>query len=88
MAVYNVSFQLRVSAKRYEGLYREIKMTACLRILDSTWLISTKESVLQLFDRLSKEIESDDSLFISKVSRFEYEGRLGEHCWDWLRERV
>lgn len=88
MAVYCVSYDLNKSGKNYEGLYEELKKTAWAHVLGSTWLVSTSESVVQLRDRLRTRMDSDDSIFISKVNRGEYEGWLAQTFWDWLKERV
>lgn len=88
MAVYNVSYDLRKSGKNYTGLYDEIKKRDWAHILDSTWLISTTESATQLRDRLRTTMDEDDSIFISKVNRIEYEGWLAQEYWDWIRSHI
>lgn len=88
MAVFSVSYDLNKSGKNYEGLYAELKKTGYAHIMDSTWLVSTSETVYQLRDRLMTQLDNNDSLFISKVNKNEYSGWLNQSFWDWITKHV
>lgn len=88
MAVYQVSYDLNKSNKNYNGLYEELKKTSWAHILDSTWLISTSEDATQLRDRLKTQIDSNDTLFVSRVYKDQYDGWLAQMFWDWLAQEL
>jgi hypothetical protein len=88
MAVYCFSYDLNKQGQDYNSLYEEIKRTECLRILDSTWLVSTTETATQLRDRLRQRMDSNDSMFISKVNQGQYDGWIAATYWTWLSARL
>lgn len=88
MAVFSVSYDLNKQGKNYDGLYAALKKTDYNHIMDSTWLVSTNETIQQLNDRLKTQTDDNDYLFISKVNGGEYKGWLQTSIWEWLRARL
>lgn len=86
--VYMVGYDLNKSGQDYNGLYSELKKSASYwHYLDSTWLISTRETANQLYDRISHHIDANDYVLIMEV-RADYQGWLPEKAWEWIREHV
>ena len=88
MAVFCVSYDLNKAGQNYEALWAELKRTQYNHILDSTWLVSTTESVNQLRDRLRKHVDQNDHIFISKVNAGQYDGWMPQTVWDWITPRL
>lgn len=68
MPVYHVSYDLSNGDDAYKGLWDELKKFDYCHILQSTWLVATKESAADLYFRLSKHIsENKDGVLVSEV---------------------
>ena len=82
--VYLVSYDLRRRRRDYKGLIDELQNSrGWWHYLDSTWLISTQESVEQLAARLTPHFDNNDSLLVIEVRR-NYQGLLPKEAWDWI----
>lgn len=87
MGVYSISYDLRNSDKDYEGLYKAIKSRySWCHSLESTWLIETYDTAPTIFNNLKSHIDSNDLIFISRITT-DYYGRLPEEAWEWLKKR-
>lgn len=83
-----VTYDLCNQGKKYEGLYKELKNSpGWWHYLDSTWLISTKESPKELYNRLAIHLDESDSLLIIEVKR-NYYGWLPEEAFPWMQKHV
>tara|TARA_R110000787_G_scaffold164366_3_gene277485 strand:- start:12455 stop:12736 length:282 start_codon:yes stop_codon:yes gene_type:complete len=73
MAVYQIDYDLRKN-RNYEELYKRIKsyQSRC-RPLESTWVISTSQSAVQVRDYLRGAIDKDDGLLVIRLR--------GEAAW-------
>ena len=88
MSVYCVSYDLNKAGQNYNALYDELKKSpGWCHPLDSTWLISTRESAQQLSDRLRKHLDNNDTLLVIGVTK-EYSGWLPQATWDWMRQHI
>ena len=88
MAVFTVSYDLNKSGQNYEALWAELKRTQYNHILDSTWLISTTETVEQISDRLRKHMDQNDHVIISRLNAGQYNGWMPKDVWEWIRTRL
>ena len=69
MKCYLISYDLR-KTRNYEALYEAIKSFGPWgKINESTWIIGSYQSAVQIRDYLLNFIDSDDRLFIVKSDR-------------------
>jgi hypothetical protein len=88
MAVYNVSYDLNKAGKNYEGLIEELKKSSgWWHYLRSTWLISTRETPTQLYNRLQPYLDNDDHILIIEVCN-NSNGWLPKKAWEWINSNV
>ena len=85
--VYLITYDLNKTGQNYTDLYEVIKtLGPWAHYLDSTWFVDTSYSSEQIRDKLLEVIDSNDSLFITKISS--YSGWLHKDAWPWLSEHV
>ncbi len=84
-----ITYDLNKPEKDYSDLYRAIKAISSdyVHQLTSVWLMDTYLSAEQVFNRLSAHIDSNDELFVVRITK-EYKGWLLQNTWDWLNKRV
>ena len=88
MAVYLVTYDLNKAGKDYKSLYDEIQaLGSWSHYLDSTWFVDTSLTATQIRDKLISVMDSNDYLFVTKVTR-NYSGWLQTKAWDWLTDHV
>jgi len=63
-----VGYDLNRPGQNYEGLIGALKAKPWWHHLDSTWLIRTEETPVQLRDRLARHIDSGDELLVIDVT--------------------
>lgn len=86
--VYLITYDLNKKGQNYEKLYESIKsLGSCAHYLDSTWFVDTYRTSNDIRDILRNVMDSNDSLFVSKVTK-SYSGWLPNEAWDWLSKHV
>lgn len=85
-----ITYDLHRPAQNYTGLHEEIKKFGTWwHHLESTWLVETSLSPLDVWERLSSKVDKDDSVLVIRVSNSpKYSGWLPQKAWDWLNERT
>ena len=87
MSVYLVTYDLRIPGRDYSALYKEIKsLGASARHMESTWFVDSTLSSNAIRDRLTRVMDANDYLFITRIA--DYSGRLPQEAWDWLMRYV
>ncbi|MCF0049273.1 hypothetical protein LXM25_04335 [Dyadobacter sp. LJ53] len=84
---YIINYDLR-KQRDYDSLYKAIKSYGTwARPLESTWVIVTEQTAIEVRDYLSKYMDSDDGLLVVRSS--------GEAAWrsvdcknEWLKEHL
>jgi hypothetical protein len=78
---YLIGYDLNKSGKNYDGLIDKIKEIPTLwwHHLDSTWIIKTDQSAVQVRDQLKPYLDSDDELLVVRLT--------GEGAWTGFNER-
>jgi hypothetical protein len=73
MKVYQIDYDLR-KQRNYAALYEQIRSygTYC-HPLESTWIIATQQSAEQIRDKLTKTMDGDDGLLVTRLQ--------GEAAW-------
>lgn len=86
MAIYSISYDLNKVGQNYEILINEIKLSnSWCKPMESHWLISSRETVTQVYNRLAKHLDKNDSILVTKLSP-DYYGFLPQVIWNWLKE--
>ncbi|MGG4039935.1 hypothetical protein [Heyndrickxia ginsengihumi] len=87
MSVYLITYDLNAPGKDYGKLYEEIKsLGAWAHYMESVWFVDTDLDPNSIRDKLKEIIDSNDSLFVSKVTS--YSGWADKKLWDWLSKHV
>ena len=88
MKVLLVSYDLNKQGKDYDGLYKVLKSAPdWWHYLDSCWLLKTKLSAQQWFDKLKPHIDEDDYLLVIDVGK-DRQGWLTKDAWEWIYNNV
>jgi hypothetical protein len=70
MKCYIITYDLRMPGRNYQSLYDAIKAFGTWgKITESTWAVISSLSALQVWEYLSKHIDSNDRLFVIKSGR-------------------
>ena len=86
--VYVITYDLNAPGQNYDALYDEIKsLGAWAHPMDSTWFVQTNLKATSIFDRLKKHLDSNDVIFISRVTE-DYAAKLSSDMIDWLRKAI
>ena len=87
--VYLISYDLNKSGQNYDKLYDAIKKCSASwwHYLDSTWLIDTSHSALEIRETIRKCVDANDSFIVIEVTR-NYGGLLPEKAWDWIYKHL
>ena len=88
MSAFSINYDLKAPGRDYGGLYEAIKQSGkWWHYLDSTWIVITNESPLQVWNRLAKHIDKNDFMLIIEV-RDNVQGWLPKDAWAWIRANV
>lgn len=70
MTTFMIGYDLNKAGKNYADLIAEIKEigNGWWHHLDSTWLVVTDLSAVEIRDRLRPHLDSDDELLVAKIS--------------------
>jgi hypothetical protein len=89
MATYSISYDLRQPGRDYKKLLAAIESYGTYyHCLESTWLIRTSDSAIQVRDRLMQFMDANDALLVTKLS--------GEAAWyglpndgsTWIQQQI
>ena len=86
MTIYVLTYDLNneTSSNAYKPLIDELRKLGAHRILESVWLVSNSASAKDLHDHFKTKLDSDDALFVSKVTTSEYHysgAKSGTNDW-------
>lgn len=85
--IYLVSYDLKTPGKDYQAVYEVLKgAPGWWHHLESTWVISTNESISTWTDRIRKIIDANDSFIIVEITGQPRSGWLLQKAWDWLKQ--
>lgn len=89
MGVFAVSYDLSSPSRNYDNLYEALQSCGdWCHCLDSTWLVSSNLTAIDIANRLWRVLDSDDSLLVTPVaSGSAWAGFTGE-CGAWLRANL
>jgi len=85
MSVYIVTYDLRKPGKDYEPLLTAIRKYTNCHCLKSAFFIDTTESASDVRDKLTKLIDSNDQLYVLKLTGT-WAATRKEDCTEWLKQ--
>ena len=90
MATLMIGYDLNKSGKDYTGLINEIKanFSTYWHHLDSTWLVLTDRTPVQVRDLLALHIDSDDEILVATVSAPAAWRGFNESGSKWLKDNL
>lgn len=89
MQVYSISYDLHKLGQNYTSLYTEIKsLGSWWHCLDSTWLVVTTLSAVQVRDRLINKIDKNDKLLVTRLSGEAAWQGFESQCSEWLKDSL
>lgn len=80
-----VSYDLKVPGKDYAKLYEVLKSASgWWHHLESTWILSTTESVDSWCEKIRAAIDENDSYIAVDITGKNRNGWLPKNAWQWL----
>jgi hypothetical protein len=87
-----VAYDLNKPGQNYPDLIQELKKVPDRwHALDSTWLLNTPETPAQVWSRIQKCIDSNDSVLVIEMKKGTAAGaagRLPQEAWDWINAHL
>ena len=89
MDAYIINYDLRNPGRDYRSLYAELR-TYPVRShpLESTWMVRSNETAVQIRDRLVKHMDANDGLLVVKSANVAAWRGLSDEISKWLKEYV
>lgn len=88
MSSFIVSYDL-ISDKDYSKLYEAIRdYDSFAHVLESVWIINSSDSSTTIRDNLSSYMDSDDKLFVAKLSGESAWRNLSTKISDWIKSNT
>lgn len=91
MSLFLICYDLN-KQKNYPALYEAIKNVGSdwCRVVDSTWFVVSNSTASDIHDTLRRAADSDDSLFVLKVTTPAHAAWIGldKDVSDWLKSRL
>lgn len=89
MGVFAINYDLSSPDRDYDKLTEQIKSYGTwAHFLDSLWLVSSSKTAGEIRDHLKKHIDSNDQLFVARLSGNWASSNLSKKCTDWLKNRT
>lgn len=84
-----VSYDLKgAPAESYEALFEALKANpGWWHYLESTWLLVTDRTSVQLAEQLRPHLDQNDRLLVIEVVP-RYSGWLPQKAWEWMRRQM
>lgn len=88
MSSFIISYDL-ISDKDYSKLYEAIRNYGSFaHILESVWIIKSSSSSSSIRDNLASYIDSDDKLFVAKLTGESAWRNLSKEVSDWIHNNT
>lgn len=88
MSSFVVSYDL-ISNRDYSKLYEAIKNYGYYaHVLESVWIIKSSSSSINIRDNLKSYMDSDDKLFVAKLTGESAWKNLSKDVSDWLKNNT
>lgn len=83
-----ISYDLKVPGRDYAKLYEVLKASTWWHYLESTWLISTQESVPVWRAKIKAVMDDNDRLLVVDITNQDRDGWLPNEAWEWIRKNT
>lgn len=85
-----IGYDLNKAGKNYDGLIDAIKKNfpTYWHCLDSTWIVETTLSPVQVRDSLKSFLDSDDELLVVELGKSAAWTGFDTQCSDWLKNNL
>ena len=90
MATMLISYDLNRPGQKYDELFEEIKsLGSWWHCLDSTWLVNTNLTPLQVANRLWAKMDANDRLVVTRAYRSTTaHAGMPQDCADWIKNTM
>ena len=89
MATYVVTYDLHQSGQNYECLHKKLKAYGTYwHVQMSVWLVETSQSAAQVRDHLAGCLDTNDKLFVARLSNEAAWIGYSQEVGDWVRDRL
>jgi hypothetical protein len=89
MSVLTISYDLRKPGRNYESLYEGIKaLGSWCHALESTWFVDTNKSATDAANMLWKHMDSNDGLFVGRLTKEAAWAGLSDIFSEWLKTHI
>lgn len=89
MASVLITYDLITPGKKYSELHNAIKaLGSWWHCVESTWIIKSDLSVVQIRDALKKHVDANDKLLVLGLSGVGAWVGLDKNCSDWLTSNL
>lgn len=89
MASVLITYDLITPGKKYTELHGAIKaLGTWWHCVESTWIIKSDLSIVQIRDALKKHVDSNDKLLVLALSGTGAWVGLNKNCSDWLTSNL
>lgn len=90
MSVFCISYDLNKAGQDYESLYKAIKDVSddWWHCLDSTWLVVTDKTALQVATAMWTVMDQNDRLLVTAVGKDSAWAGFDKQCEDWLKKNL
>lgn len=88
MSSFLISYDL-ISTKNYDSLHEAIKKYGTYaHVLESLWIVKSMSSSSEIRDNLKSYIDSDDKLFVAKLTGESAWQNLSKEISDWIKNNT
>lgn len=89
MAIYMIGYDLNREGQDYEPLIEAIKaLGTWWHHLDSTWIVETAATAVQIRDHLRPLIDDNDELLVARISAPAAWAGFNDRGSKWLKEHL
>lgn len=83
---YIVAYDLNAPGQNYKKMTEALEAygTNQKKILETTWLLKTRKSAQEIYDDLTRNLDSNDYIIVIEVVPSNKQGWLPKAAWEWL----
>jgi hypothetical protein len=87
MGTYVVTYDLRAPGRNYAALHEAIKaLGAWWHHLESTWIVTSQLTAVQIRDRLRSHLDGNDKLLVAEMGHWWATVGIDAAGNDWLKQ--
>jgi len=87
MGAYVIAYDLRQQGQNYTCVTKKLSDLGAWHMQGSVWILKTDSTAVQIRDHLLPCLDSNDKLFVGKLSAAAWQG-LGDQAGTWLRSII